>query len=214
MTTSDPEHTPSARPAGPGGAGPNPFGPTDPNDPSEMTGANVGDTGPTAGATGPGGTRRHPVDRNDGFFGDDIPVEDRPHNEEQKNPRKKNRRPTFLNILAALFSGAVAGFIVWWSLLTDDGQTWMVAIAVAIVIAVAIWRGFEAAIAASIAASATVVGLWAYILAEDDNLWDTVVAIVIVGVGTLLVLIVIGGVTAAIAQGVRAAQRRRAADVR
>lgn len=160
--------------------------------------------------TSPAGAQRPPVDRNDGFFGADIPVEDRPQGEERKNPGRGRRGPTFPNILAALFSGAIAGLIIWWSLLTAEGQAWLTAVAILIVIAVAAWRGFEPAIAASIAATATVVGLWVYLLAEADDLFDSIVEVAFVGVGTLLGLIIVGGITAAIAQGVRAARRRRA----
>lgn len=160
----------------------------------------------TAAGRGP----RWPVDRDDGFFGD-MPEEDRPQGRERRNRGRPPRKPTFAAVLMALVVGAFAGVIVWWSLLEGEGRTWMAAIAVVLVVAVAVWRGFEPAIAAAVAASVTVVGLWVYTLAGDDELWDSIVEVAFVGVGTLLALIVVGGVTAAITQGVRTARRRRRA---
>lgn len=115
------------------------------------------------------------------------PVEDLPHGRERRNPKKASAHEPVMAIALA----AIAGVII----LVIGGL-----------------RGFEAAIAAAIAASATVTGLWIWRATGDGDIWDSLVPVLFVGVGTLLALIILGGIAAAIGQGVRAARFRRATD--
>lgn len=150
-----------------------------------------------------------PSEPQDALAGSRRPVEDLPQGEERRNPARASARTPAMTILLALVAGVIAGLVVSWATVETDGNTWLVPVAAIIVVAVGALRGFESAIAASIAASATVTGLWIWrAMGDDGDLWDSLVTVLFVGVGTLLALIVLGGISAAVAQAVR--HRRKA----
>ena|SRR5699024_5892418 len=117
-----------------------------------------------------------------------------------------------MTIALAAIAGVIASLAVCRAFVDPDGPAWAAGLAVVIILVIGGLRGFEAAIAAAIAASATVTGLWIWRATGDGDIWDSLVPVLFVGVGTLLALIILGGIAAAIGQGVRAARNRRATD--
>lgn len=61
----------------------------------------------------------------------------------------------------------------------------------------------------AIAASVTATGLWAVGAVRADNLEDSLVTLLFTGIGTMLGLIVVGGIAAAAGQGMRSRRGRR-----